>query len=68
MVIDTTTNLGGFIAWLVAIALAAAFLWLLVLVARWVFEARRNKTDPLKYVMAVSCAGASVFTLVLVFV
>jgi len=67
-VIDTTTNLGGFIAWLVAIALAAAFLWLLVLVARWVFEARRNKTDPLKYVMAVSCAGASVFTLVLVFV
>ncbi len=66
--IDTTTNLGGFIAWLVAIALAAAFLWLLVLVARWVFEARRNKTDPLKYVMAVSCAGASVFTLVLVFV
>ena len=66
--IDTTTNLGGFIAWLVAIALAAALLWLLVLVARWVFEARRNKTDPLKYVMAVSCAGASVFTLVLVFV
>ena len=66
--IDTTTNLGGFIAWLVAIAVAGAFLWLLVLGARWIFEARRSKTDPLKYVMAVSCAGASVFTLVLVLV
>ena len=66
--IDTTTNLGGFIAWLVAIAIAAAFLWLLVLAARWIFEARRKKTDPLKYVMAVSCAGVSVFTLVLVLV
>jgi hypothetical protein len=67
-VIDTTTNLGGFIAWLVAIAMAAASLWLLVLVARWVFESRRNTTDPLKYVMGASCAGASVFTLVLVLV
>lgn len=66
--IDTTTNLGGFIAWLVAIALAAATLWLLVLVARWVFEARRQNGDPLRYVMAVSGAGAAVFTLVLVFV
>ena len=66
--IDTTTNLGGFIAWLLAIALAGAFLWLLVLAARWIFQPRHTKTDPLKYVMAVSCAGASVFALVLVLV
>jgi hypothetical protein len=67
-VIDITTNVGGFIAWLVAIAMAAATLWLLVLAARWIFEARRQNDDPLRYVMAVSGAGAAVFTLVLVFV
>lgn len=66
--IDTTTKLGAFVAWLVAIALAAAILWLLVPAARWAFEARRRKADGLDYLMAVSCAGASVFMLMLVLV
>lgn len=66
--IDTTTRLGEFIAWLVAIALTAATLWLLVVAARWAFDVRRRSADALDYVMAVSCAGASVFALVLVLV
>ena len=62
-VIDTTTKLGGFIAWLVAIALAAAVMWIVVLGVRWFFAARRKTADALDYVLAVSCAGASLFGL-----
>lgn len=66
--LSTTTNLTEFLSWFAAIALAFAFLAVVLCGTRFAFRRLREDTDPLLWVLFASFAGGSASTLVLVLV